>query len=82
MNLHRAVNIGLVTEINVVADRAGIDIFEVVDAAISNRSRLCAASAEALAAFDAVFTTTKHDAADYQLTRANVSFVIDLLGVY
>lgn len=32
-NIHRAVNIGLVNELKVVADRMGIDIFEVVDAA-------------------------------------------------
>ncbi len=32
-NIHRAVNIGLVNEIKIVADRMGIDIFEVVDAA-------------------------------------------------
>lgn len=32
-NIHRAVNIGLVNEIKVVADRMGIDIFEVIDAA-------------------------------------------------
>ncbi|PMR70734.1 UDP-N-acetyl-D-glucosamine 6-dehydrogenase [Halomonas heilongjiangensis] len=32
-NIHRAVNIGLVNEMKVVADRMGIDIFEVVDAA-------------------------------------------------
>src|SRR5690554_3764369 len=32
-NTHRAVNIGLVNEMKVVADRMGIDIFEVVDAA-------------------------------------------------
>ena len=32
-NIHRAVNIGLVNEMKIVADRMGIDIFEVVDAA-------------------------------------------------
>ena len=32
-NIHRAVNIGLVNEMKLVADRMGIDIFEVVDAA-------------------------------------------------
>ncbi len=32
-NIHRAVNIGLVNEMKVVADRMGIDIFDVVDAA-------------------------------------------------
>ncbi|MBY6030851.1 nucleotide sugar dehydrogenase [Halomonas sp. DP8Y7-1] len=32
-NIHRAVNIGLVNEMKVVADRMGIDIFEVVEAA-------------------------------------------------
>ena len=32
-NIHRAVNIGLVNEIKIVADRMGIDIFEVVRAA-------------------------------------------------
>lgn len=32
-NIHRAVNIGLVNEMKVVANRMGIDIFEVVDAA-------------------------------------------------
>lgn len=32
-NIHRAVNIGLVNEMKVVADRMGIDIFEVVDSA-------------------------------------------------
>ena len=32
-NIHRAVNIGLVNEMKVVADRMGIDNFEVIDAA-------------------------------------------------
>lgn len=32
-NIHRAVNIGLVNEMKIVADRMGIDIHEVVDAA-------------------------------------------------
>lgn len=32
-NIHRAVNIGLVNEMKVVADRMGIDIFEVIQAA-------------------------------------------------
>jgi len=32
-NIHRAVNIGLVNEMKIVADSMGIDIFEVVDAA-------------------------------------------------
>jgi UDP-N-acetyl-D-glucosamine dehydrogenase len=32
-NIHRAVNIGLVNELKVVADSLGIDIFEVIDAA-------------------------------------------------
>lgn len=32
-NIHRAVNIGLVNEMKIVADRMGIDIYEVVDAA-------------------------------------------------
>ncbi|MEH6607802.1 MAG: nucleotide sugar dehydrogenase [Halioglobus sp.] len=32
-NIHRAVNIGLVNEMKTVADKMGIDIFEVVDAA-------------------------------------------------
>ena len=32
-NIHRAVNIGLVNEIKLVADKMGIDIFEVSDAA-------------------------------------------------
>lgn len=32
-NIHRAVNIGLVNEMKTVADRMGIDIFEVIDAA-------------------------------------------------
>ena len=32
-NIHRAVNIGLVNEMKVVADRMGIDIFEVINAA-------------------------------------------------
>lgn len=32
-NIHRAVNIGLVNEMKVVADRMNIDIFEVIDAA-------------------------------------------------
>ena len=30
-NIHRAVNIGLVNEMKIVADRIGVDIFEVVD---------------------------------------------------
>lgn len=34
-NIHRAVNIGLVNELKVVADRMGIDIFEVINAAAS-----------------------------------------------
>ncbi|MFP5305666.1 MAG: nucleotide sugar dehydrogenase [Gammaproteobacteria bacterium] len=32
-NIHRAVNVGLVNEMKVVADRMGIDIFEVIEAA-------------------------------------------------
>lgn len=32
-NIHRSVNIGLVNEMKVVADRMGIDIFEVIEAA-------------------------------------------------
>ena len=32
-NIHRAVNIGLVNEMKVIADKMGIDIFEVIDAA-------------------------------------------------
>lgn len=32
-NIHRAVNIGLVNEMKLVADKMGIDIFEVIDAA-------------------------------------------------
>lgn len=32
-NIHRAANIGLVNELKIVADRMGIDIFEVIDAA-------------------------------------------------
>ena len=32
-NIHRAVNIGLVNEMKVVADRMGINIYEVIDAA-------------------------------------------------
>ncbi len=32
-NIHRAVNIGLVNEIKIVADKMGIDIYEVIDAA-------------------------------------------------
>lgn len=32
-NIHRSVNIGLVNELKVVADRMGINIFEVIDAA-------------------------------------------------
>lgn len=32
-NIHRSVNIGLVNEIKMIADRMGIDIFEVIDAA-------------------------------------------------
>lgn len=34
-NIYRAVNIGLVNELKIVADRMGIDIWEVVDAAAS-----------------------------------------------
>ncbi len=34
-NIHRAVNIGLVNEMKIVADKMGIDIFEVIDAAAS-----------------------------------------------
>lgn len=32
-NIHRAVNIGLVNEIKIVADKMGVDVFEVIDAA-------------------------------------------------
>jgi UDP-N-acetyl-D-glucosamine dehydrogenase len=32
-NIHRAINIGLVNEMKIVADRMGIDIYEVIDAA-------------------------------------------------
>ncbi|MGB6118072.1 MAG: nucleotide sugar dehydrogenase, partial [Mesorhizobium sp.] len=32
-NIHRSVNIGLVNEMKIIADRMGIDIFEVIDAA-------------------------------------------------
>jgi len=32
-NIHRSVNIGLVNEMKMIADRMGVDIFEVVDAA-------------------------------------------------
>jgi UDP-N-acetyl-D-glucosamine dehydrogenase len=32
-NIHRAVNIGLVNELKIVADKMGIDIYEVIDAA-------------------------------------------------
>jgi UDP-N-acetyl-D-glucosamine dehydrogenase len=32
-NIHRAVNIGLVNEVKTIADRMGIDIYEVIDAA-------------------------------------------------
>lgn len=32
-NIHRAVNIGLVNEMKMVADRMGIDIYEIIDAA-------------------------------------------------
>ena len=32
-NIHRSVNIGLVNEMKVIADRMGIDIYEVIDAA-------------------------------------------------
>jgi UDP-N-acetyl-D-glucosamine dehydrogenase len=32
-NIHRSVNIGLVNELKVVADRMGLDIFEIIDAA-------------------------------------------------
>lgn len=32
-NIHRSINIGLVNEMKIVADRMGLDIFEVVDAA-------------------------------------------------
>jgi UDP-N-acetyl-D-glucosamine dehydrogenase len=34
-NIHRAVNIGLVNELKMVADKMGIDIFEVINAAAS-----------------------------------------------
>lgn len=37
-NIHRAVNIGLVNEMKIVADRMGIDIFEVIDAAATKRA--------------------------------------------
>ena len=32
-NIHRSVNIGLVNEMKLIADRMGIDIYEVIDAA-------------------------------------------------
>ena len=32
-NIHRSINIGLVNEMKIVADRMGLDIFEVIDAA-------------------------------------------------
>lgn len=32
-NIHRAVNIGLVNEMKIIADRMGLDIYEVIDAA-------------------------------------------------
>lgn len=32
-NIHRSVNIGLVNEMKIVADRMGLDIFEIIDAA-------------------------------------------------
>ncbi len=32
-NIHRSVNIGLVNEMKIVADKMGLDIFEVIDAA-------------------------------------------------
>ncbi len=32
-NIHRSINIGLVNEMKIIADRMGIDIFEVIDAA-------------------------------------------------
>ena len=32
-NIHRAVNIGLVNEMKIVADKMGINIYEVIDAA-------------------------------------------------
>lgn len=32
-NIHRSINIGLVNELKVVADRMGLDIFEIIDAA-------------------------------------------------
>ena len=32
-NIHRAVNIGLVNEMKIVADKMGVDIYEVIDAA-------------------------------------------------
>ncbi len=32
-NIHRSINIGLVNEMKIVADRMGLDIFEIVDAA-------------------------------------------------
>lgn len=34
-NIHRSVNIGLVNEMKIVADRMGLDIFEIIDAAKS-----------------------------------------------
>lgn len=34
-NIHRSVNIGLVNEMKIVADKMGIDIYEVIDAAAS-----------------------------------------------
>ena len=34
-NIHRAVNIGLVNELNAVTEKMGIDIFEVINAAAS-----------------------------------------------
>lgn len=38
-NIHWAVNVGLVNEMKVVADRVGINIYEVIDAAATKSTR-------------------------------------------
>ena len=43
-NIHRAVNIGLVNEMKIVADKMGIDIYEVIDAAATKPFGLVAAA--------------------------------------
>ena len=58
-NIHRAVNIGLVNEMKIVADRMGIDIFEVIDAASDQALRLHRLIIRARASAGTAFRSTR-----------------------